>query len=102
MLRSDDNMREKHILHFNTGVALMLDCLVNVMVIFMSFKFSSEIYDVVCSPASKMCQYCCNHLDLERHQQESTQQKRVELEIAGSISTQTSTSDDQGNPEIKQ
>ena len=102
-------MREKHVLHFNTGVALMLDCLVNVMVIFMSFKFSSEMYDVVCTPASRMCQYCCNHLDLERHQTDLGENiKRMEQEGASSPTTTTTVemevndTADPGDPEIKQ
>ena len=60
----DDNLNLKYVLHFNTGIGLMLDCLVNALVIFMSFKFSSKMYDAVCSPITRMCQCCCSSLDM--------------------------------------
>jgi len=72
-----DNYNTKHVFHFNTGVALMLDCLVNVMVIFMSFKFSSKLFEVLCSPTSRMCQYCCSHLDLESHKKKDKMEEQI-------------------------
>merc|ERR1719229_38237 len=73
-----DNLREKYILHFNTGIGLMLDCLVNSLVIFMSFKFSNKMYDAGCSWATNLCEKCCFELDMATHHDG----KRMEQELA--------------------